>query len=82
MNFFIFPLSFAGKKKTRELILLLPDGAVIPYRVSSCCLLFFWRILNVFVADPRFGLACLGKVNMVYENDQDLMIRFYGFVAK
>nr|GMC95329.1 Septation ring formation regulator EzrA like [Ipomoea batatas] len=32
--------------------------------------------------DPRFGLACLGKVNMVYENDQDLMIRFYGFVAK
>ncbi|XP_059669967.1 uncharacterized protein LOC132315644 [Cornus florida] len=32
--------------------------------------------------DPRFGLACLGKVNMTYENDQDLMIRFYGFVAK
>ncbi|XAR58278.1 hypothetical protein NMG60_11026713 [Bertholletia excelsa] len=32
--------------------------------------------------DPRFGLACLGKVNMAYENDQDLMIRFYGFVVK
>ncbi|XP_047311295.1 uncharacterized protein LOC124914737 [Impatiens glandulifera] len=32
--------------------------------------------------DPRFGLACLGKVNMVYENDQDLMIRFYGFVFR
>ncbi|GMH06851.1 hypothetical protein Nepgr_008691 [Nepenthes gracilis] len=32
--------------------------------------------------DPGFGLACLGKVNMVYDNDRDLMIRFYGFVAK
>ncbi|KAK2992894.1 hypothetical protein RJ640_028136, partial [Escallonia rubra] len=34
------------------------------------------------MADPRFGLACLGKVNMAYENDRDLMILFYGFVAK
>ncbi|CDP16698.1 unnamed protein product [Coffea canephora] len=32
--------------------------------------------------DPRFGLACLGKVNVAYESDQDLMIQFYGFVAK
>ncbi|KAK9272741.1 hypothetical protein L1049_003118 [Liquidambar formosana] len=32
--------------------------------------------------DPSFGIACLGKVNLVYENDRDLMIRFYGFVAK
>ncbi|EOY02810.1 hypothetical protein SCA6_017575 [Theobroma cacao] len=32
--------------------------------------------------DPGFGLACLGKVNMTYENDQDLMIRYYRFVAK
>ncbi|KAL3526187.1 hypothetical protein ACH5RR_014559 [Cinchona calisaya] len=32
--------------------------------------------------DPRFGLACLGKVNVVYESDRDLMIQFYGFVAK
>lgn len=31
--------------------------------------------------DPGFGLGCLGKVNMTYENDQDLMIRFYKFVA-
>ncbi|KAB2011746.1 hypothetical protein ES319_D09G041600v1 [Gossypium barbadense] len=31
--------------------------------------------------DPSFGLACLGKVNMTYENDQDLMIRYYRFVA-
>lgn len=36
----------------------------------------------VVTSDPRFGLACLGKVNMAYENDQDLMIHFYGFVAK
>ncbi|KAH6766600.1 plant/protein [Perilla frutescens var. hirtella] len=32
--------------------------------------------------DPQLGLACLGKVNMVYEDDRDLMIQFYGFVAK
>ncbi|KAL6994482.1 hypothetical protein U1Q18_012586 [Sarracenia purpurea var. burkii] len=32
--------------------------------------------------DPRFGLACLGKVNMAFENDQDLMTRFYKFVVK
>ncbi|PSS33750.1 Septation ring formation regulator EzrA like [Actinidia chinensis var. chinensis] len=32
--------------------------------------------------DPSFGLACLGKVNMAYENDQDLMICFYRFVVK
>ncbi|KAF5735824.1 hypothetical protein HS088_TW15G01340 [Tripterygium wilfordii] len=31
--------------------------------------------------DPRFGLSCLGKVNMAYENDKDLMVRFYKFVA-
>ncbi|KAK0588872.1 hypothetical protein LWI29_006499 [Acer saccharum] len=31
--------------------------------------------------DPRFGIANLGKVNMTYENDQDLMIQFYKFVA-
>ncbi|KAJ6424111.1 hypothetical protein OIU84_024981 [Salix udensis] len=32
--------------------------------------------------DPSFGISCLGKVNAVYENDQDLMICFYKFVAK
>ncbi|CAA7405202.1 unnamed protein product [Spirodela intermedia] len=32
--------------------------------------------------DPRFGIACLGKVNAVYENDRDLMIQFYRFIAK
>ncbi|KDO63923.1 hypothetical protein CISIN_1g0447761mg, partial [Citrus sinensis] len=33
------------------------------------------------VVDPSFGLTCLGKVNLTYENDQDLMIQFYKFVA-
>ncbi|WMV17725.1 hypothetical protein MTR67_011110 [Solanum verrucosum] len=32
--------------------------------------------------DPQFGLACLGKINMTYESDRHLMIRFYEFVAK
>lgn len=40
------------------------------------------EILNDMGVDPRFGIACLGKVSHVYENDQDLMIKFYGFVAK
>ncbi|KAK6135103.1 hypothetical protein DH2020_031166 [Rehmannia glutinosa] len=40
------------------------------------------EIFSEMRVDPQFGLACLGKVNMAYENDQDLMIQFYGFVAK
>lgn len=40
------------------------------------------EILLEMGIDPRFGLACLGKVNVAYESDQDLMIQFYGFVAK
>ncbi|CAL1358392.1 unnamed protein product [Linum trigynum] len=31
--------------------------------------------------DPSFGISCLGKVNTIYENDRDLMIQFYKFVA-
>ncbi|WOL00348.1 hypothetical protein Cni_G09061 [Canna indica] len=31
--------------------------------------------------DPRFGIACLGKVNAMYESDMDLMIQFHQFVA-
>lgn len=34
------------------------------------------------ISDPSFGIGCLGKVNAVYENDKDLMIKFYQFVAK
>ncbi|KAK9678344.1 hypothetical protein RND81_11G205400 [Saponaria officinalis] len=40
------------------------------------------EILLEMGIDPGFGIGCLGKVNMVYENDRDLMIRFYEFVAK
>nr|GEY43523.1 hypothetical protein [Tanacetum cinerariifolium] len=40
------------------------------------------EILMEMGVDPAHGLACLGKLNMEYENDQDLMVRFYGFVAK
>ncbi|CAA0824629.1 Unknown protein [Striga hermonthica] len=40
------------------------------------------EIFSEMGVDPQFGLACLGKVNMSYENDQDLMIRFYAFVAQ
>ncbi|KAJ6302239.1 hypothetical protein OIU77_016346 [Salix suchowensis] len=37
--------------------------------------------LYVHFVDPSFGISCLGKVNAVYENDQELMICFYKFVA-
>ncbi|XP_076926178.1 uncharacterized protein LOC143589231 [Bidens hawaiensis] len=40
------------------------------------------EILKEMGIDPTYGLACLGKINMEYENDQDLMISFYKFVAK
>nr|XP_043607120.1 uncharacterized protein LOC122579087 [Erigeron canadensis] len=40
------------------------------------------EILKEMGVDPSYGLACLGKVNAEYENDQDLMVRFYGFVAR
>ncbi|XP_050383151.1 uncharacterized protein LOC126799931 isoform X1 [Argentina anserina] len=32
--------------------------------------------------DPRFSISCLGKVNINYENDQDMMIRFYKFIER
>ncbi|XP_049394865.1 uncharacterized protein LOC125859204 [Solanum stenotomum] len=40
------------------------------------------EIFSKMEIDPQFGLACLGKINMTYESDRDLMIRFYEFVAK
>ncbi|XP_031378251.1 uncharacterized protein LOC116193650 [Punica granatum] len=40
------------------------------------------EIFQEMGTDPRFGIACLGKVNMVYESDQDLMIQFYKFIAR
>ncbi|OEL17349.1 hypothetical protein BAE44_0021633 [Dichanthelium oligosanthes] len=39
------------------------------------------EILREMGIDPSFGIGCLGKVNAVYENDKDLMIKFYNFVA-
>eukprot|EP00262_Sarcandra_glabra_P017310 TRINITY_DN5891_c0_g1_i1.p1 TRINITY_DN5891_c0_g1~~TRINITY_DN5891_c0_g1_i1.p1 ORF type:complete len:124 (-),score=24.49 TRINITY_DN5891_c0_g1_i1:93-437(-) len=39
------------------------------------------EILLEMGVDPRFGIACLGKVNVAYENDRDLVIQFYEFVA-
>lgn len=40
------------------------------------------EILREMGIDPSFGIGCLGKVNVLYENDMDLMIKFYQFVAK
>ncbi|XP_062182451.1 uncharacterized protein LOC133886688 [Phragmites australis] len=40
------------------------------------------EVLRELGIDPSFGIGCLGKVNVVYENDMDLMIAFYQFVAK
>ncbi|XP_057437525.1 uncharacterized protein LOC130729709 isoform X2 [Lotus japonicus] len=32
--------------------------------------------------DPSFGISCLGKISTEYENDRDLVIQFYKFLAK
>ncbi|KAJ1685525.1 hypothetical protein LUZ63_016915 [Rhynchospora breviuscula] len=40
------------------------------------------EILHEMGIDPRVGIGCLGKVNTVYENDMELMLKFYQFVAK
>ncbi|KAH9575648.1 hypothetical protein CY35_01G121300 [Sphagnum magellanicum] len=32
--------------------------------------------------DPKFGIDCLGKVNSVYADDRELMIKFYDFVSR
>lgn len=40
------------------------------------------EILREMGIDPGFGISCLGKVNVVYENDMDLIVKFYQFVAK
>uniref|UniRef100_A0A1J3I7R6 Uncharacterized protein n=1 Tax=Noccaea caerulescens TaxID=107243 RepID=A0A1J3I7R6_NOCCA len=32
--------------------------------------------------DPGFGIGCLGKLNSAYENDKELMVGFYKFLAK
>ncbi|KAH0908409.1 hypothetical protein HID58_031730 [Brassica napus] len=32
--------------------------------------------------DPGFGIGCLGKLNSAFENDKELMIGFYKFLAK
>ncbi|XP_010425444.1 PREDICTED: uncharacterized protein LOC104710523 [Camelina sativa] len=32
--------------------------------------------------DPGFGIGCLGKLNSAYENDKELMIGFYKFLAR
>ncbi|KAL8200793.1 hypothetical protein R6Q57_012132 [Mikania cordata] len=39
------------------------------------------EILKEMGVDPTYGLSCLGKIGMEYENNQDLMVRFYRFVA-
>ncbi|KAK7290509.1 hypothetical protein RIF29_04982 [Crotalaria pallida] len=40
------------------------------------------EILLEMGVDPGFGISCLGKVSTVYENDRDLVIEFYKFLAK
>ncbi|EPS60861.1 hypothetical protein M569_13941, partial [Genlisea aurea] len=40
------------------------------------------EIFSAMDVDPQYGLSCLGRITKSYENDQDLMIHFYSFVAK
>ncbi|CAM8935712.1 unnamed protein product [Rhodiola kirilowii] len=40
------------------------------------------EILTEMGIDATIGIASLGKINMDYESDQDLMIHFYDFVSR
>lgn len=52
----------------------------INYSIITVTQYDFWN--TSFASDPSSGIASLGKVNMIYENDHDLMIKFYQFVAR
>ncbi|XP_022156519.1 uncharacterized protein LOC111023401 [Momordica charantia] len=39
------------------------------------------EIFSEMGVDAQFGMSCLGKVNSFYENDQELMVHFYKFIA-
>lgn len=39
------------------------------------------EIFSEMGVDAGFGISCLGKVSSFYENDHELMVRFYKFVA-
>ncbi|KAG7022661.1 hypothetical protein SDJN02_16395 [Cucurbita argyrosperma subsp. argyrosperma] len=55
----------------------------IPSMLSRDQLFHLFNRFSVIVSlsDSRFGISCLGKVNSFYENDLELMVRFYKFVA-
>ncbi|MCO5607030.1 hypothetical protein L7F22_061221 [Adiantum nelumboides] len=40
------------------------------------------ELLEQMGVEPKFGIACLGKVNAIYKDDRELMLRFYAFVTK
>ncbi|MCO5559953.1 hypothetical protein L7F22_013557 [Adiantum nelumboides] len=40
------------------------------------------ELLEQMGVEPKFGIACLGKVNAIYKDDRVLMLRFYAFVTK
>ncbi|CAI9111586.1 OLC1v1011844C1 [Oldenlandia corymbosa var. corymbosa] len=63
------------KQRIAEAVLDKQEAVAVTTRIQE-------EILLEMGVDPIFGLSCLGKVNVAYESDQDLMIQFYGFVAK
>ncbi|KAH7353002.1 hypothetical protein KP509_19G074500 [Ceratopteris richardii] len=40
------------------------------------------ELLEEMGVEAKFGISCLGKVNAVYKDDRELMLRFYTFVTK
>eukprot|EP00245_Coleochaete_scutata_P006525 TRINITY_DN20996_c0_g1_i1.p1 TRINITY_DN20996_c0_g1~~TRINITY_DN20996_c0_g1_i1.p1 ORF type:complete len:207 (+),score=46.76 TRINITY_DN20996_c0_g1_i1:35-655(+) len=40
------------------------------------------ELLHSMGIDPKFGIQCLGRVNDVYKNDRELMLKFYEFVSR
>eukprot|EP00271_Cylindrocystis_brebissonii_P013967 TRINITY_DN346_c1_g6_i1.p1 TRINITY_DN346_c1_g6~~TRINITY_DN346_c1_g6_i1.p1 ORF type:complete len:217 (+),score=68.15 TRINITY_DN346_c1_g6_i1:263-913(+) len=40
------------------------------------------ELLESMGIDPKFGIQCLGRVSTLYQNDRELMTKFFEFVAK
>ncbi|KAH7307760.1 hypothetical protein KP509_22G076200 [Ceratopteris richardii] len=40
------------------------------------------ELLEEMGVEAKFGISCLGKVNAVYKDDRELMLRFYTLVTK
>ncbi|ONM26554.1 hypothetical protein ZEAMMB73_Zm00001d007320 [Zea mays] len=77
-----FPLIFVPCPRVPEVKQRIADAVRDKQEAVAVTTEIQEEILREMGVDPSFGIGCLGKVNVVYKNDKDLMIKFYQFVAK